>query len=119
MQSLLLEEIDFKQMEILKRLLAERSQPSALPGAYWLPVPEDLLNAGQKEHLSACGPYCLALLLEEGDRELKLELLVRACNNLHCPCIQMADKQQRDMALNFWDSLLAALYHEERNGPGH
>jgi hypothetical protein len=47
--------------------------------------------------------------LQERGRCLKMELLVRAANNLHCSCISMVTPPQLEAAWAFCCDLLAAL----------
>lgn len=75
----------------LKAYFDELELRSSIPGLYWLPVPEELLNELQTEHLPSCGPYVLAL--DIGDDGVILETLIRAQNQLHCECIAFGSKE--------------------------
>lgn len=107
MQALLLDELSPPQAGVLRLWLEQNTQASALPGTYWLPMPPELLSPEQSAHQAGCGPYCLAIVLE--DNALRLELLLRARQTLHCSCVAMAQPRQRQFALAFWDSMLASL----------
>lgn len=85
-----------------------------MPDTFWLPVPEHLLGSTQTSHLEQCGPFCLAIILDDFSSSMRLELLLRPRMSLHCSCFAMADKKQREFALNFWDNALAAI-----EGPQH
>jgi hypothetical protein len=117
MHSLRLDELEPGQLARLRLFLGQTCRPGLLPDTYWWPVPQRALSPLQREHLVSCGPYCLALLLEEREAALKMELLVRAENNLHCPCLAMASPEQRELAWAFWDDLSAELAGEKRE-PG-
>ncbi|MDR1397452.1 MAG: hypothetical protein LBJ14_06945 [Desulfarculales bacterium] len=119
MYSLLLDELEPDRRERLRLFLGQTCRPGLLPGAYWWPVPQRALSPLQREHLASCGPYCLALLLEERPPALKMELLVRAENNLHCSCLAMVNQEQRELVFAFWDRLNAWLTDgKEKAGAG-
>jgi hypothetical protein len=109
MYSLRWDELEAGRLPRLRLFLGRACRPGLLPDTYWWPVPRQALNPLQREHLDTCGPYCLALILEERELALTMELLVRAENNLHCHCVAMASPQQRELALAFWDDLSAYL----------
>ena len=88
--------------------LKEAGMASTLSGIYWLPVAENMLNALQREHLPDCGPYVLALNLDE-EGVLLLEPLVRAQNRLHCECIALAEETLLEQAALQTLNLLAGL----------
>jgi hypothetical protein len=113
MRSLLLDELTHRQMDGLRILLARTCQASPLPGLYWWPLPIQLLSPLQRQHQPACGPYRLALSLEERGRCLKMELLLRAENNLHCSCLAMVTPPQLEVVWAFWHELIAALENWE------
>ncbi len=108
MQSLLLEELNSPELARLRAFLGERCQPASLPGTYWLMLPAALQTSAQSAHSASCGPFCLAILLDDITASLKLELLVRPRMTLHCSCFAVVDKKQREFALAFWDSAIAA-----------
>ena len=94
--------------ECCRRLTAflwERNYASAVDGLYWLPVPESLWTPLQREHAARCGPY--AVSLEIGEDFLRLELLVRARNRLHCACIEPADSPTRQALIDRLEELIA------------
>lgn len=94
--------------------MAEKGWSGSLAGLYWLPLPEDLLSPLQREHLGQCGPYALAIELDE--QSLRLELLVRARGQLRCDCIAQASPEVLDHAVRILDQLLelASLDTENR-----
>jgi len=83
----------------LKRTL----KPGPMSGIYWIEVPQDLLNAEQRQH-NECGPFFFAVELEE--EAVSFEMLVRSQTNLHCSCIAYASTAQRDFILRFVDKML-------------
>lgn len=97
---------DDEVAKIHARLQAMNLQ-AGLEGIYWLPIPKDMHTSLQKEHLSQCGPYCLALDVE-GDA-IHLELLVRGQGRIRCDCICHAGKELREYMINYLDTMLADL----------
>ena len=94
------------------RLLTERLKSlnlqAGIEGIYWLPVPESMLAPVQKEHLQSCGPYCLALEVDE--QALHLELLVRGMGRVTCQCLGFASEQLRDHMIAFVEDTLQELW---------
>ncbi|WP_296303577.1 hypothetical protein [uncultured Desulfovibrio sp.] len=94
--------------ELCRRLAdfaRERGYASSLEGLFWLPVPESLWSPLQREHAARCGPY--AVSLEIGEDFLRLELLVRACNRLHCDCVAPADSATRQALIDRLEELIS------------
>ena len=91
---------------ITNRLTAMQLE-SSMTGLFWLPVPSKLLTATQQEHAAQCGPYVLALEVEED--ALHLELLVRAQNKIRCECVHYAGVELRNHMIEYVDTLLAEL----------
>lgn len=77
----------------LEKALTEKGLSASIAHLFWLPVPDSLLTALQKEHANTCGPHVLAL--ETNRTGLSLELLVRARNKLRCDCIGWASQSLR------------------------
>ena len=80
---------------------------AGMDGLYWLPVPSAMLEEIQAAHTEKCGPYAMALELEE--HSLRLELLVRARNALRCECIGYASAPLRAHMIHYLDTLLEEL----------
>lgn len=94
--------------ELCRRLAdfaVERGYASSLEGLFWLPVPESLWSSLQREHAARCGPY--AVSLEIGEDFLRLELLVRARNRLHCDCVAPANSDTRQALIDHLEGLIA------------
>lgn len=110
MRSLVFDELRQDDLEKVRKHLEEALSRSALPDVFWLELPSDLLSSVQQEHSQKCGPHRLAVVLEEDSIRLeysvRLELLVRAQENMRCACTGYASKAQRDFCLNFMDKLL-------------
>jgi len=87
--------------------LRDKKMGSAIEGLFWRQVPDALLTQAQSEHMESCGPYAFGIELHSD--ALKMELLARAQNRLHCDCIAYADAAQRSYALDWLDSLLREL----------
>lgn len=77
---------------------------SSIPGLYWLPVPDEFLTSDQRKHAQDCGPYVMAVEINEAG--LVLEFLVRAQNNMHCECITMAGKALAEHMSHYVSSII-------------
>lgn len=107
MRSYFLDELYPEHLALLAQALAEKGMSGSLDGLFFLPVPEELLDAEQVEHMAECGPYALAL--EVGDEWARLEFLVRARGKLRCSCVRYANAGQRAYAMDWLDTLLRGL----------
>ena len=101
------EEIAPAATRLLQQHLQQLDCGSGLEDVFWLPVPESLLSPLQREHAPRCGPYALALIIEE--TSLSLEFLVRASKALHCNCTAPASPDLRAYALNALDAMLKTV----------
>ena len=110
MISYVIDEIKKADIEKVRAYLKGKNYKSPIEDIFWIQIPEELLNAIQKEHFASCGPYIFSL--ELGRDFIKLELLVRATNKIRCSCISFATKQQRDYAIN----LVENIYFSALNG---
>lgn len=107
MRLYVVDQIAEEHIQSILARLRQKEMESSLENMFWLQIPESLLTDAQREHLAECGPY--ALSLEVGRDDLKLELLARAQNRLHCGCIAYANNPQRDFALDWLDGFLHEL----------
>jgi hypothetical protein len=98
-----LRENDFLKLE---DYLNNKSEAGELPGIYWIPVPESLLERTQLEHPD-CQPFYFAVNLDRNS--IHFELLIRTRSRLRCGCIQYASQKQRDYILNYADELFEKL----------
>lgn len=103
MRALVIDELSTLERDNLESFLKRTLKPGPMLGIYWLVLPPDLLGEAQQGH-DACGPFYLAVELEE--TRLCFELLVRSTANLHCHCITYADPAQRQFVLEFIDRML-------------
>lgn len=107
MRNYLLDEIYEEDVKKICDALTELEFKGPIEGIYYLPVPEDLLNDEQKEHMDECGPFFMAL--EAMETSIKVELLVRARNKIRCSCVAYADARQRNHMLDYLDKFIADL----------
>ena len=98
-----LRENDFLQLE---DYLNNNSEAGELPGIYWIPVPESLLEKIQRDH-SGCQPFYFAVNLDRNS--ICFELLIRTRSRLRCGCIQYASQEQRDYILGYAEGLFEKL----------
>jgi hypothetical protein len=98
-----LRESDFLKLE---DYLDKNSEAGELPGIYWIPIPESLLETTQLEHPD-CQPFYFAVNLDLN--AIRFELLIRTRSRLRCACIQYASQKQRDFIINYADQLFENL----------
>lgn len=106
MRSFLVDEISPEDMRRLEDWLRKRGLQN-IERLYHFPLPPDLLSATQREHAPACGPFYMAL--ESGTDWIKLELLVRAGQSLHCECAAYATPEQELHMRTCLENLLREL----------
>lgn len=114
MRSYLLEDLYEADIEKISEALKEMDLQGPLEGIFYLPMPEELLQQEQKDHLGECGPYFMALEVIEGASEmsecqLKLELLVRGRNKMRCSCITYATPPQSQHMIGYLDQFIEEL----------
>ncbi len=100
----MIDEISFLEKDNLDSFLKRSLKPGSLEGVYFLEVPPDLLGPAQQGH-EDCGPFYFTVVLE--DASIRFELLLRSSHNMHCSCIALATKAQRQFVLDFADNMLA------------
>jgi len=103
MRNLLYDEISTADMEAVRNHLKRHALPASIQDVYFVEFPDELLNAHQQDHPN-CSPHCFAL--EAGRNWIKIELLVRSLNTLHCSCIRYADRKQMEHILDFVERLI-------------
>ena len=102
--------IDQLRDEDTKSLMAyldEARMTGSIEGIFWLPVPDEFLTSIQKKHKADCGPYRLALEVDE--QALHLELLVRGMGRITCQCISFASEKLRDHMIAYLEDTLLEL----------
>ncbi len=104
MRTYVIDELTCDQCQNIIKQLQAMSLDSGVDGVFWLPIPEDLFNDIQREHNKQCGPYVMALEID--DESLHLELLVRAKGVLHCNCVSYARPELEQYMMRYVDSLL-------------
>ncbi len=104
MRQYLIDELGKSQIEQIIHYLTEHAEPSSVDGLFWVDIPDDLLAEAQFTH-EKCKPFCFSI--EVGEDYVKLELLIRSKQTLHCTCIQYASKAQREFILGFAEKMLS------------
>ncbi len=103
--------IDDLLPEDLKRVTARMDElgwRGSMDGIWYMPLPDDMLEAEQREHLTECGPHILAVEAVD-ESTLQMELLVRARGKLRCSCVCYASPRQREAMIERLDSLIREL----------
>lgn len=103
MRQYVIDQLSREERANIENYLKRTLQPGPVEGLFWIPVPEDLLDAEQHGH-DSCGPFFFAVELEA--EAVNFELLVRSQTNLHCSCIAYATPAQRDFVLKIVDRML-------------
>lgn len=111
MRTYLVDDLTDKDYQTVINAFDELGLRGSIDGIYYLPLPEDLLQPEQKEHLAECGPYFMALeAVESPDRNsLRMELLVRARNKIRCSCVSYATSPQRRHMIEYLDQFIEEL----------
>ena len=107
MRTYTIDQLDEAQVAAINARLTEMNLQAGLEGIYWLPVPQHMLTPIQKEHQGQCGPYCLALEVENS--AVHLELLVRGQGRIRCECLSFAGHALRDHMIAYLESMLTEL----------
>ena len=106
MRQLLFDEISQKDIRKITSYLKKQTEITPLHNVFWVHLPEELWDETQKDHMN-CQPYYFAI--EVGGNYLRIELLIRSRQRIHCKCIKYANEMQRAFILEFADKLLKTL----------
>jgi len=111
MRSYLIEDLVDKDCQAIVAAFEELGFRGPIDDIYYLPLPAELLQREQQEHLEECGPYFMALecIKKEDENSLKLELLVRGRKKMRCSCISYATPDQRAHMLEYLDQFIDEL----------
>jgi len=111
MRSYVIEDLYDADYGTILKALDELNLRSQLEGMYYLPLPVDLLQPEQRDHLAECGPFFMALetvRLPAGN-QLRLELLVRGRKKIRCSCVCYATASQRKHMIEYLDQFIEEL----------
>ncbi|BCS87191.1 hypothetical protein [Pseudodesulfovibrio sediminis] len=111
MRSYLIEDLVEDDYKKVMKSFDELGFRGPIDDIYYLPMPEELLQREQQEHMDECGPYFMALECIAGTEEssLKLELLVRGRNRMRCSCVTYATSEQRKHMIEYLDQFIEEL----------
>lgn len=107
MRSYLIDELKKQDVKRLNRHLVSKGLAGSIDDVFWLEVPEEHLTDIQAKHRQQCGPYKMALILEE--TQVRLEFLVRATGKIRCDCIAYATPELQEHMLGRLDRILREL----------
>jgi len=102
MRYLMIDDLSREERVVVENFLRRNATPGPIDNLFWLRVPDELLEAIQREH-QGCGPFFFGIELQ--DESVAFELLVRSQTTLHCQCIAYASAAQRAFMLAFVDRL--------------
>jgi len=108
MRNYLIEDFYPEHLAKVVAALADKGYAGPLDGIFYLPLPQELLTDGQREHADVCGPHIFVLEAVD-ESTLKLELLVRAQKKLRCECVMYATPPQREYIIDFLDVFIRHL----------
>ena len=111
MRTYLIEDLIDDDFDKIEAAFNELKFNGPIEGIYYLPMPEALLQQEQKDHISDCGPYFMALETIKGidEHQIKLELLVRAKRKIRCSCVSYATTEQREHMIEYLDQFIEEL----------
>jgi hypothetical protein len=111
MRTYLIEDIYDDDFDKIVAAFNELGFKSQLDDIYYLPLPVDLLQPEQREHMEDCGPYFMALetLRHAAGNQFKLELLVRGRKKIRCSCVCYATAPQRKHMIEYLDQFIEEL----------
>lgn len=111
MRTYLLEDLIDKDYKTIIDAFDELGFKGPIEGIYYIPMPKELLQQEQLDHLDECGPYFMALegIEQFDDNKFKLELLVRAKTKIRCSCVSYATPKQREHIIEYLDQFIEEL----------
>jgi len=111
MRTYLLEDLIDKDYKTIMEAFDNLGFKGPIDGIYYIPMPEELLQQEQLDHMGDCGPYFMALECIEQfeDNRMKLELLVRASSKIRCSCVSYATPKQREHMIEYLDQFIEEL----------
>lgn len=111
MRTYLLEDIYDKDYKTIIKAFDDLGFKGPIDGIYYIPVPKELLQGEQLEHVDDCGPHFMALecIKQFEDNKMKLELLVRATSKIRCSCVSYATPKQREHMIEYLDQFIEEL----------
>lgn len=111
MRTYLLEDIYDKDYETITKAFDDLGFKGPIDDIYYIPLPEEILQREQLEHMNDCGPYFMALegIKEVDDNTMKMELLVRAKSKIRCSCVCYATPEQREHMIEYLDQFIEEL----------
>lgn len=107
MRTYTIDQLETTDIAAISSRLNSMELQAGLEGVYWLPVPQAMLTPLQTEHSERCGPYCLALEVEENS--LHMELLVRGMGRISCQCLCFASETLRNHMIAYLEDMLREL----------
>jgi len=111
MRTYLVEDLYDKDFKTITKAFDDLGFKGPIEDIYYLPLPDELLQSEQSEHLEECGPYFMALecIREFENNKMKLELLVRARAKIRCSCVSYATPKQREHMIEYIDQFFEEL----------
>ena len=107
MRTYTIDQLEETDIAAINSRLLDMDLQAGLEGVYWLPVPREMLTPAQAEHFDSCGPYCLALEVEEN--AVHMELLVRGMGRISCGCLSFASQELRNSMIDYLEGMLKEL----------
>ena len=107
MRTYTIDQLEEADIAAINSRLLDMELQAGLEGVYWLPVPREMLTPIQVEHFASCGPYCLALEVDQN--AVHMELLVRGMGRIRCDCLSFASQELRNHMIAYLEGMLTSL----------
>jgi hypothetical protein len=111
MRTYLIEDVYDEDLDKIVKAFDELNFKGPLDDIYYLPLPVEMLQPEQRDHMDACGPYFMALetIRNGAGNQIRLELLVRGKQKIRCSCVCYATPPQRKHMIEYLDQFIEEL----------
>lgn len=111
MRTYLIEDIYDEDYDKIINAFNELEFNGSVDGIYYIPLPDDMLEQEQIDHMDEDGPFFLALeaIKAVSGNQLKMELLVRARKKIRCSCVCYCSAKQRKHMIEYLDNFISEL----------
>jgi len=104
MRLYVIENLNYKDIASLKKVLDEKFGRPFLDEVYMVEIDESILTETQRSHKN-CGPYFFTLTL--GKTSLSAEFLIRSKMTMRCSCMGYSDDSQTLWIINLVNDIMS------------